>query len=136
MGDPKCGGQIVMKDCKRHGRKHTGTMCPQCIPSCIGERPPDVRTEHEWKKTPHKNQKLKCAKCGAIVVVRGLLFDITRLPRGLVSEKLPACSPGRMHEWDVLDNKDSSFTVGCPRCGKCVRIDGFGFEITKGWRHE
>ncbi|MDE0267355.1 MAG: hypothetical protein OXK17_10170 [Thaumarchaeota archaeon] len=132
MGDPKCGGQTVLKRCTRHGRKYMSNLCPQCMPSCIGERPPDVRTAHEWKKTPHKNQKLKCAKCGAIVVVRGVMFDITRLPRGLVSEKLPACRPGRVHEWDVLDNKDSSFTIRCMHCDLCIRIDGFGFEINGG----
>ena len=138
MGDPnRRGGQIVLKDCKRHGRKYTGTMCQQCIPSCSGGDSMYKRVPHTWKKAGHKNQKLKCTGCRAIVVVRGRLFDIRRLPRGLVSEKLKDCCPCSMHDlWDVWDNEDSSFTIRCWHCDLRIKIDGFGFEITGGWKHE
>lgn len=131
MKDPPCRGQAAMKRCARHGRGYAGSMCPQCVPSCAGEDCPN-RVPHAWKKTAHKNQKLKCAGCGAIVVLRGMLLTINRLPRGLVSERLPACRPGRMHGWDVPDSRDGPFTAGCRRCGTRVRVDGYGFEVVRG----
>ena len=115
------GGQIVLKDCRRHGRRHTGLLCPQCIVSCIGGDDVQTRVPHEWQKDDacrsDRVQKLTCAKCGAGVSVSHGLLGIAGLPHNAVMrETLQGCCPCSDHDiWDVWEH-----TTASSRCGACT----------------
>ena len=112
----------------------TGTGdCPyKPIPPCgggKGRRRWAVRP-HKWHLTAYRHARLKCADCGACVVLRGVWFEIRGLPRGgHVSEKVRGCSDGEAHDWRTEVYHGHAYHFVCRGCRMVVDVRGTEYGV-------